>query len=737
MRTTTSDGDGPTSDSPGSPYSGARLGIAFSGGGIRSAAFCLGVYQCLDQERIFQRARYLAGVSGGAYIASGLAIGHARVDEQQYAEGKRPWARRSQEEQYLSRNLSYLAPEGSGRIWLLANLAYGLVMNVLPLIAGAVLAGRLLGLGYRELVPGIGTPGSTEPALVALSAAACAVLAVLALVAVASRRFRDREGVEPPRNELNRHERFASLAIGLAVAVLAFGVLLPLVIVAISSGPAWLVPAAEPDGYEWALRRIGLGLALTLAFGALGALAVSFLSRGRFPKARTALAWVSGPGILLVPLILSAQSEAALGWRGGRDILVIGGLAALLACFGIVAHNRRYSMHLYYRERLHDAFCLMRSDDGKVTPIPYADAIYFTDIARNLTRRREDDRIRFPELIVCAAVAARGRWAPHKARALSFTFEGTRSRIDDGRDSWASTTELERKKWLRGSELTLPSLMAISGAALSPLMGRFTLPAFRFLMAVLNVRLGVWIENPWHRGAGRGARLDRWARSSDRWATSSQEGAGNAVRRAIARLWLGWREPGPWFVLKEGLGRADATGRFLYVSDGGHWENLGLVELLRRGCTHVICVNASGSAVGDFGRAAAIARRDLGAEVDIAPGMLEVGDDGLVDDPVAVGTIRYEGGREGQIYVARCALWSEAPADLLILSRSGSVFPNHPTTKQFLSGEEFEAYRALGWSVASRLVEVARLPPEEFDEALEDREAADRERQPRATRLVK
>ena len=40
--------------------------------------------------------------------------------------------------------------------------------------------------------------------------------------------------------------------------------------------------------------------------------------------------------------------------------------------------------------------------------------------------------------------------------------------------------------------------------------------------------------------------------------------------------------------------RPDAP--YLYVSDGGHWENLGIVEALRRGCTELIVISASGMA---------------------------------------------------------------------------------------------------------------------------------------------
>ena len=52
--------------------------------------------------------------------------------------------------------------------------------------------------------------------------------------------------------------------------------------------------------------------------------------------------------------------------------------------------------------------------------------------------------------------------------------------------------------------------------------------------------------------------------------------------------------PRPRYLLKELLGWNSVNDKYLYVTDGGHYENLGLVELLRRGCTKIYCLDASG-----------------------------------------------------------------------------------------------------------------------------------------------
>jgi predicted acylesterase/phospholipase RssA len=49
-----------------------RMGVALSGGGIRSATFCLGVFQTLARQRLLKRIDYLSTVSGGGYFGSFL-----------------------------------------------------------------------------------------------------------------------------------------------------------------------------------------------------------------------------------------------------------------------------------------------------------------------------------------------------------------------------------------------------------------------------------------------------------------------------------------------------------------------------------------------------------------------------------------------------------------------------------------------------------------------------------------
>jgi Patatin-like phospholipase len=685
------------------PSADTRLGISLSGGGVRSATFSLGVYQRLAEAGIFQRARYMSAVSGGSYLAAGLAISRALSAEGLQDATPHPWTRGSAEEGRLRRNLSYLAPGVKGRIWLFANVLYGLILNLTPLLLSAFLGGRVAGLLLREIYPGLGRTDAVDwtaiPWVLVLSAA----LVFLSICVVGARRFQDKA---PSRGRVKEStsERWVMLLISASLLVIVLGIALPALLHVLGRSISdWFAEGLGIGDASWRLQRLLLGsFAVCFALG-LGGIAVWLFRRRRLPWLRAVLAAASGIGVLLVPFVLAAETAAVRDVSLGADGPVLLGALLLILAFAVLAHNRRYSMHLFYRERLQEAFASRRvphNDPNEDAPyavvsIPYEEPVLLSDVAERNAARSSPA---FPELIVCAAVAARGTEVPNKTWAASFTFEGEASGNARLKLS-ACTKEVESGDWIGGGGLTLPALMAISGAAVSPLMGRFTLPAFRFLMAVLNIRLGVWIRNP------------------NRPIDETLPPRSQPLRRLWRYIVRGWWEPGAWYVLKEGLGLADTDSRYIYVSDGGHWENLGLTELLRRRCTHIVVVDASGDpGLGDIGRAIAVARAELGVEVRLDPRPTSPGRAELAESPFAVGSFRYPDGQEGDIYYARSVLWESAPSDLHLFAAQEHPFPNHPMSNQFLTGELFDAYRALGWAVGEELVSAISLPPASFDE---------------------
>ena len=305
------------------------------------------------------------------------------------------------------------------------------------------------------------------------------------------------------------------------------------------------------------------------------------------------------------------------------------------------------------------------------------------------------------EHVLCCAVNVRGEnRTPTARKAVSFS--ASRSYIGSPEIGWMDTKTYRSKMALRrGWDVSLPGLMATSGAAASPGMGRSDLGAAGSVLAILNVRLGAWLPNPgWVASVGEGA-----------W-----------------RHLPGWQ----WFV-REVFRRFDPQAPYLYVTDGGHWENLGLVELLRRGCANIIVVSAAGDGLysnSTFASAVEIARTDLGVEIDIdavwntrpllsdAPGPLPSGREYLLgaggETPLvgrtapngfAFGTIRFPiepGSPEGTDRVIGTILLIEAsmvdglPADVHAYAEKHPEFPNVSTGDQFFTDEDFEAYRVLG-----------------------------------------
>jgi hypothetical protein len=651
-----------------------RLGISLSGGGIRSATFSLGVCQKLIDEGILERARYLSAVSGGSYLASGLAISNALCPDELREEEPRPWARGSPEEERLRGNLSYLAPGGRGRLWLFANLLYGMALNLTPLVLSAYLCGNAVGLWLRSLYPGLGI--SSDPTMSRITGVLVVVVVLIgaAVGVVGWRRFLDKDD-KRRRLEKAKSEDRVALFLLLAAAVVLLNVILPGILYGLGELTGGQVTAGLGLGeLNLALSRLILGVLIVALSLGLGGTAVWLLRRRKMTRLRGALAYLSGIGILFAPFLLGAQTAVVRGWSLSADGAIWGAAITVILLFAILVHNRRYSMHLFYRERIQQAFASRRvRKKGKldVDPIAYTESIKLSDIAERNAERSANGGPPFPELVMCAAVAARGAEVPNKTWAASFTFERKRSgnkRIGVDTD----TTKVEEGDWIGGGGLTLPAMMAISGAAVSPLMGRFTVPAFRFLMAMMNIRLGVWIPNP---------------------AFDGKEPVDPGDEDPPWHLWLwryivrGWREPGALYVLKEGLGLVDLEGRYIYVSDGGHWENLGLTELLRRRCTHIVVVDASGSpGLGDIARAMAIARAELGIEFELDPRVAVTKEDGLAEAPVAVGRFRYPEGHTGNIFYARSVLWPDAPSHLHLFAHREDRFPNHPTSNQFSPG---------------------------------------------------
>ena len=693
-----------------------KLGICCSGGGIRSAAFNLGALQALQSRRTLHEAKYLAAVSGGSYIAAGFAM-VAKVDDPEDSDpdlvndDAPPFHPGSPEEQYLRNRSSYMAPDGLGKLFLGFRVLMGLVFNLfflgLPMFAvGAVLAAAVYRPGYEDLLGDDGScdasgrgggcgPVADVPgwAWLALGAVAALVVA-LGVLSLLWRFKRDgnRRAVETWAT------RLILVTVAAAVVLIAVPVLVDALFGQRNEAKTTTEAASSPDllapaGGSLAALLVAVLLQLRTRFGDSAALLKESQERWKAlrslpAKARRAFVYlagaVAGPAILLgftvygAAVTLSDSSSA-------RMLVVAGGAFALFGALYAVADLNTWSLHPFYRRRLCTAFALKRIRGGRGTAeARERDYGRLVPLSRSAVAPKPS-RKRWPTLLVCAAANVSDPGATPPGRGVtSFVFSP--SEIGGPLVGKSPTSRYEQALGRnRERDITLPAAVAMSGAALSPSMGKMTRRPYTFLLALANVRLGVWVPNPRHLG--------RWSRREPLGRVRRRLHPGSRKARDVVRM------PRPSYLLRELLGRNRLDAKFLYVSDGGHYDNLGLVELLRRGCTEVYCFDAGGgSSAKELGDAIALARSELRVEISIRPDKLdEKGDPPVADQDCVTGTIKFpDVEQEGTLVYARTVMTKDLPWDVRAFREVDPVFPHHSTVDQLFTDQKFEAYRALG-----------------------------------------
>ena len=753
-----------------------RVVLCCAGSGIRAATFGLGVLQALQQAPLWTRVRTIIAVSGGAYIAAARTL--AARDRADGGSGPAPvpYAPRSPEERHLRNHTRYLLENWQVTVRGLATLTRGVIVNTLLVGSVYFIAGHLVGWFLHEagLITGLRT-GSPDGQLgwwPVLPAAAAAVT-----VALAWRRALPPEPGPQPSSRLAAWLRRGGppgpsnaalgITVGLAFALIAAPLLIRGLYTVSLGNSTWGIitrflgfanadackdaaqtqayvcgapaagPAAVPDLVS--NGSSGSPLGVKLATFATFAAAVVTLARTTLGRLRTYQAELSKSGTLarwgekasqfirrrLVPWIGSALVVGAIliltlrwiadaatrapldgGWRSAAAECLYAAL--LFPLLKLLTDINSTSAHGFYRDRLATVYGTARAGDQAVpAPDPLLSTLAGVD----------------PELVICAAAnTTRPSQAATARGAVSFTFtpsdvglsqqtvicppDGRPQSPPDGQPQSppggqpqrppgrAATADFERATRLR-----LFGAVAVSSAAISPVMGKMTRPAMRILLAAADARLGVWLPNPahfpdggWPPGAPPRSRLGRLGAT------------------ALARL----RQPDFLHLWAEAAGALRLDGRWLYVTDGAHYESLGLVEALRRRPDHVIVVDATGDGTGWFatlGQAIAEARAETGVQLEIDPG-------GLAPDPkthrcavpYAVGRFRYpdepglgEAAGGHQLLYLKLAVPAGAPWDVLSYQDIHPAFPAASTLQQLYDDQEFEAYRALGQHCATEL----------------------------------
>ncbi|MEP7340966.1 MAG: hypothetical protein ABI977_24755 [Acidobacteriota bacterium] len=238
--------------------------------------------------------------------------------------------------------------------------------------------------------------------------------------------------------------------------------------------------------------------------------------------------------------------------------------------------------------------------------------------------------------------------------------------------------------------LSLGTSLAISGAAVSPNMGYNSSPPVTFLLSLFNVRLGWWLGNP-----------------------------GEAGRDTYTK-------PSPFFaprpLIAETLGMTDSQHPYVYLSDGAHFENLALYEMVRRRCHYIILSDVGADPdfnFDDLGNALRKIRIDMGVPIELwempiqhraEADKLFAADGKSAGKYCALARIKYsevdgENAEDGLLLYIKPTVYGVEPSDVQNYAKANATFPHETTGDQMYSESQFESYRTLAQYAVETITE--------------------------------
>jgi hypothetical protein len=680
------------------------MGLALSGGGIRSASFALGVVQNLLNEEVWHRFDYLSTVSGGGYLGSALSwwMHHAATDpslgalkaSQRYqlfrdqfgskvlgarhlvtrADPNIPWVwQQSNWLAYIRQHGSYLRPPNVSVLSLTVSALRVCLYSLLVYFAMAtglfVLLNRSADAGidsYRTSGAGALVLGGVLLFLTIIYGPATFISSSLKIPG--SRLYRGR----------NTFRRWSGYILGLALgAFLLWSV----------SALYCLIGAYHHKAWVWATSSAGLG-----AIGAAYQFIIGRSHPKTPPSATGNLRVVITAALVIYGLLLGAYSLAH--WLDGEKLMDRWWLAGVLCggslLLGFLINTNLSGIGRLYRDRLMEAFLpdIATVATNTWAPATTADEFQVAQLKGAVSRTASElsssaGLARPLHLINCNVVLLDSAQDRYRTRGGdSFTISPLRS--GSNATGYVSTQQLG------DHAMSLATAMSISGAAANPNAapnghGVTKNRLVAFLMSLFSVRLGYWLPNPRHH-AGQ------------------------------------YNRPNLWFPgLRQGLFGSGQHEQaiFLELTDGGHFDNTGVYELVRRR-TRLIIVSEAGydpdAAMDDLANMIEKVRVDFSVFIDF-------------DDPVvglealrpasrhvktvargyAVGRIRYPQGQpdsmefdDGYLVYLQSVPLASMPADADSYRRQSGLFPNDPTSDQFFDEEALEGYRELGYAICSQ-----------------------------------
>ena len=713
------------------------VGLALSGGGIRSATFCLGVIQSLARHGILKSVDYLSTVSGGGFIgaclSSTLNRAHARPEgSSDFPLHHEPGQAESATMRHLRNSSNYLAPGGLlEKMRIPTLLLRGILTNFIIFLPYIMLAVVFTEIAYEWR-------GKTKaPIHVVFLGIAGLCLALFLTFPYIARLVRNRFNW----SQRNRYELLLSAALLIACGLVgSMAVVFPIVQYAVehswqdivtefatrhllSTANAWtwlpilavialflLVGKASERATKWSGKLLlgGLGMVgpslLLLLYLALCVLQIDspILSPDLLPSDLNQTHDVKG------------ELRNALSQRGdlSGDAIVVQKQDDWWQITDVKKSRIYYNIRELGQPNKASKLRIEESDlwDGHGDSLFWgiglllllihilwldvnataAHGFYRDRLSKAyLIQQRRDGEVAANDEQLLSTLNATGTAAPYHLINVALNLHGSKDPNVRGRNA----DFFIFSKRFTGSERTgfcstelietydrhvnLGTAMAISGAAAAPNMGAITVKPLVFILTLLNIRLGYWLPNP-----GRVHQSSRLAR------------------------WL-WRGAGPSYLWKEAMGNVHAQGPYVNLSDGGHMENLGIYPLLRRRCKLIIAVDAEAdNAMRFHGLTQLIrfARIDMGVQIDIDLRDISKDSQGFSRKSWVLGRIQYTEHETGHLLYLKASLCGHENAYIRSYKADHAAFPHEPTSDQFFDEAQFEVYRALGYHIVNRLM---------------------------------
>ncbi len=395
----------------------------------------------------------------------------------------------------------------------------------------------------------------------------------------------------------------------------------------------------------------------------------------------TQSALIGGPVAPEAPVLASDPTpEPFPSWQEDLAWLLIGLVAAIIVGW-IASRNvnvNRFSLHALYRNRLIRAFLGATNPDRQPDSFTGFDEHDNPPMTALWEPERSPKRL-FHVINMALNVVSSDRLAWQERKAESFTVTPLHAGA-------AYKKYRPSKDYADG--ISVGTAVAISGAAASPNMGYHSSPLVTLLLALFNVRLGWWLGNPGIEGNS----------------TYKSEGPRTAFKP----------------LLDEMFGQTTDKNPYVYLSDGGHFENLGLYEMVRRRCRFIIVSDAGCDPdfkFEDLGNAVRKIWLDLGVSISFI-GLNAMRNRAKRNETSeslppfhAVGKIDYRAAdgadaAEGVILYIKPSFHRNQIRNVGVRNYAALNldFPHQSTGDQFFSESQFESYRALGFEMMDSIL---------------------------------